>query len=89
MLRKWLFFSIVATFTVIMIITVLGKVSRDKAIYYNAYSLVMDEYYVVKSDKQLPLNTTVACDENAIVKRSNTVDTVVILSLYNGNIGHY
>ncbi len=88
MLRKWLFTSLAGTFGVIVAIIALTHYEK-RAIYYNAYSLVMDEYYVVKSDKQLPLNTTVACDSNAVVGRSNTVDTVVILSLYNGNIGHY
>jgi len=68
MLRNWLFFSVVATIVVIMIITLLGYSTKDKAIYYNAYAIEYDEYYVLKSNNYQQLGDTIIdCDTRAVI----------------------
>lgn len=59
MLRKWLFFSVVATFLVIMIVTLIAKVATRKAFYYTAYAIEYDESYVIKLRGHVQLGDTV------------------------------
>lgn len=80
-MAKWFIPSIVGTFAVIYLITLFSYNPR-KSYLYNAYSPGYDEYFVIKSYQQLPFDTVVSFDNNAIVTADKTGYQARILSSY-------
>lgn len=53
--------------------------------YYNAYSPLYDEYFVIKSDRELKAKDIVWFDDNAAVVDYTTPYVATIISPYKGN----
>jgi hypothetical protein len=73
----------------IMASVVLFAVSRSRQlsqpVYYNAYSPLYDEYFVIKSDRELKAKDIVWFDDNAAVVDYPTAYVARIISPYKSN----
>lgn len=59
--------------------------SLPEPVYYNAYSPLYDEFFVIKSDRELSAKDVVWFDDNAAVVDYPTAYVARIISPYNSN----
>lgn len=70
-------------FTCVICVRHVSKIPR-KVYYYNAYSPGYDEYFVLKSYQQLPIDTITHFEANhALATKEKTGWTAKILSVYD------
>lgn len=70
---------------VILIVTLVGSCTRNsnETYYYNAYSPLYDEFFILKSDKPLTVKDVVWFDDNAAATQYATPYVATIISPYN------
>lgn len=75
--------TVVATLVTIGAMILVIASCATRSYYYNAYSNEFDEYFVIKSNAQLPIDTLVNFDSHAKVGANRTGYTAYILSTYH------